>query len=148
MSVVELAPVAVTPAGDVRLEAPVGWVVAMGPPAVVHPAGWAGEPPAIVVSAESDGFAGDDLMLALVGAALGRLTDPLIVGAWAGRDEVEIVLAHRHRGLDVTTVERHFGPLGPRGVRWVVAMSVGHDETIGWLPLARRVVGSLSVVSG
>jgi hypothetical protein len=148
VSVVELAPVAVTPAGDVRLEAPVGWVVAMGPPAVVHPAGWAGEPPAIVVSAESDGFAGDDLMPALVGAALGRLTDPLIVGVLAGRGEVEIVVAHRHRGLDVTTVERHCRPPGQPGVPWVVAMSVGHDETIGWLPLARRVVASLSVASG
>jgi hypothetical protein len=148
VSVVELAPVAVTPAGDVRLHVPVGWVVAMGPPAVVHPAGWAGEPPAIVVSAESDGFAGDDLVLAVVDAALGRLTDPLIVGVLAGRGEVEIVVAHRHRGVDVTTVERHCRPLGPPGARWVVAMSVGHDETIGWLPLARRVVGSLSVVSG
>lgn len=55
--------------------------------------------------------------------------------------DVEIVVAHQHRGVDVTTVERHHCRPGP--VRWVVGFTLAHRDVPRWLPLARRVVASL-----
>jgi hypothetical protein len=56
--------------------------------------------------------------------------------------DVEIVVAHRHRGVDVTTVERHHRR---GGVRWVVAFTAAHADVPALLPLARRVVASLTI---
>jgi len=150
-----LTSVAVSPAGD-RLEVPDGWVAQTGPPTVVAPSSWVGEPPAIVVSAEHDELRGHALAAAVAHAAADRLVDPVIVSldligdAGQGPDveqagphpDVEIVVAHRHRGVDVTTVERHHR----RGcVRWVVAFTAAHADVPALLPLARRVVASLTI---
>jgi hypothetical protein len=159
-----LTSVAVSPAGD-RLEVPDGWVVQPGPPAVVAPSTWVGTPPAIVVSVEHDEMCGDALVAAVARAAADRLGDPVIVslevtgdagrgphvdeagcgphGGHAGQcPDVEIVVAHRHRGVDVTTVERHHRR---GGVRWVVAFTAAHADVPALLPLARRVVASLTI---
>jgi hypothetical protein len=141
-----LTSVAVSPAGD-RLEVPDGWVVQPGPPAVVAPSTWVGTPPAIVVSVEHDELRGPALASAVARAAVVRLADPVIVSldvigdAGHGTD-VEIVVAHRHRGVDVTTVERHHCH---GGVRRVVAFTVAHPDAPALLPLAQRVVASLTL---
>lgn len=141
-----LTSVAVSPAGD-RLEVPHGWVVQTGPPTVVTPSTWVGEPPAIVVSAERDELRGPALAAAVARAAADRLVDPVIVGLDLVGDVgqgpgVEIVVAHRHRGVDVTTVERHHR----RGdLRWVVAFTAAHADAPALLPLAQRVVASLTI---
>jgi hypothetical protein len=54
---------------------------------------------------------------------------------------VEIVVAHQHRGVDVTTVEAHHCRPGP--IRWVVGFTVAHPDVPHMLPLARRVAASL-----
>lgn len=61
------------------------------------------------------------------------------------RRDVQIVVAHRHRGVDVTTVERHHSH--PSGVRRVVGFTAAHPDVARLLPLADRVVGSLRVES-
>lgn len=144
---------------DVRLDVPVGWSVEVGPPTIAMPSAWPGEAPAIVVSVENDGLRGQTLAAAVAGAALTRLNDAVIVNlafvgetdvpdepdetGGAGRDDVEIVVAHRHRGVDLTTVERHHRRPGP--ARWVVGFTAAHPDVPRLLPLARRVVASLTV---
>lgn len=62
-------------------------------------------------------------------------------GADGHLDGVEIVVAHQYRGVDVTTVERHY--CGPGPVRWVVGFTLAHPDVPRCLPLARHVVASL-----
>lgn len=59
------------------------------------------------------------------------------------RRDVQIVVAHRHRGVDVTTVERHH--CHPSGPRWAIGFTAAHPDAAGLLPLAHRVVASLRV---
>ena len=136
---------AVDAAGDVVVDLPGDWVVEVGPPTVARPAGWSGVAPAVVVVVEPDVVRGDDLAAAVVGAALARLGDPVVVDVRCPGDDVEIVVAHRHWGVDVTTVERH-RCLGPRG-RWIVSCSVPDTDLAGWAGAAQRIVASLAVVS-
>jgi hypothetical protein len=143
--------------GRAWIDLPVGWAVDIGPPTVVAPPTWPGEPPAVVVSVEDDPPAGEELAAVLAVAAATRLTDPVVVslglvdrtgdgdGDGDGLRDVQIVVAHRHRGVDVTTVERHHCRPGP--VRWVVEFTVAHPDVAGLLPLAHRVVSSLRVES-
>lgn len=140
--------------GAARIDLPVGWTVDAGPPTVATPPTWPGEPPAVVVSVEEDALAGAELAAALAAAAATRLADPVIVslglvgraGEGDGADlrDVQIVVAHRHRGVDVTTVERHH--CRPTA-RWVVGCTVAHPDVAALLPFAQRVVSSLRVAS-
>lgn len=149
---VELESVAVAIDGHTaRLDLPVGWLVEAGPPVVARPPSWDGEPPGVVVSIERDTLCGDMLATALADAALSRLGDSVIVSLTfhagcsddGGRQlrDVEVVVAHQHRGVDVTTVERHH--CRPGSVRWVVGFTVAHPDVPRWLPLARHVVARL-----
>jgi hypothetical protein len=130
-----------------RLDLPPGWTVAVGPPTIAAPPAWDGGPPAVVVTVEHDDLSGERLATAVASAAATRLTDAVVVSlalvdrARAGPDDVEIVVAHRHRGVDVTTVERHHCRTGP--ARWVVGFTMAHAQVPQLLPLARRVVASL-----
>ena len=140
-----LAARAVDASGEVVVDLPAGWVVEVGPPTVARPAGWSGVAPAVVVAVEPDVVRGDELAAAVVEAALARLADPVVVEVRCRGDDVEIVVAHRHWGVDVTTVERH-RCLGPRG-RWVVSCSVPDADLAGWAGAAPRIVASLAVRS-
>jgi hypothetical protein len=143
--------------GAARIDLPVGWAIDTGPPTVATPRTWPGEPPAVVVSVEDDALAGEELAAALAAAAATRLTDPVVVslglvdragagdGDGDGRRDVQIIVAHRHRGVDVTTVERHH--CHPPRARWVVGFTVAHPDVAGLLPLAHRVTSSLRVES-
>jgi hypothetical protein len=159
---VGLESVALTIAGHTaRLDLPVGWLLDPGPPVVAIPPSWDGDLPGVVVSIEHDAVRGEALAAAVTAAALSRLGDPVIVsmtlhGSHAGSDDsardddhngadVEIVVAHQHRGVDVTTVERHHCRPGP--VRWVVGFTLAHPDVPRLLPLARRVVASLRTTS-
>jgi hypothetical protein len=146
----ELRPVAVAAGGHATLLLPDGWHVETGPPALARPETWHGEPPGVVVSVERDGTRGDELAELVCRAALSRLADPVVVhlgrgGADANVEAVEIVVAHQHRGVDVTTVERHW--CFPDGVRWVVGFTATHADMPALLPLAHRVVASLDVAA-
>ena len=138
-ALVEVAP-------GVRLALPDGWVVVTaGPPLVAQPpaAAWAGERPSVVVSHEADDLAGDALAAALARVAVERLADPVVVDlAVATSGAVELVVAHRHRGVDVTTVERHHPTPGGR---WVVGFTCADGDAPAAFPLARRVVAGLEV---
>jgi hypothetical protein len=149
--------------GAAWIDLPVGWVVETGPPTVAVPRSWSGEPPVVVVSVDDGALAGEALASALAAAAATRLADPVILslglvdrdeaGARDGdgdgdgddRCDVQIVVAHRHRGVDVTTVERHH--CHPPRARWVVGFTVAHPDVAGLLPLAHRVASSLRVES-
>lgn len=61
--------------------------------------------------------------------------------AVAELDDVEIVVAHQHRGVAVTTVERHH--CAPGRIRWVVGFTLADPDVPRLLPLAREVVASL-----
>ncbi len=164
--IVELESVAITiDAHTAHLDLPTGWRVEPGPPVVAMPPSWDGEPPGVAISIERDALCGDMLATALIDAALCRLGDPVVVSATlhsscsdddpdivldhdpdrVARDDevrdVEVVVAHQHRGIDVTTIERHH--CRPGQVRWVVGFTVAHPDVVRWLPLARRVVASL-----
>ena len=131
--------------GDVLLDLPVSWVVEVGPPTVARPADANGMTPTVVVAVDPDEMRGDELAAGIVGAALERLADPLVVDVRCLEDDVEVVVAHRHGGADVTTVERH-RCLGVRG-RWVVACTVADRDLVDSWRLAHQVVGSLAVRS-
>ena len=131
--------------GDVLLDLPISWVVEVGPPTVARPADGSRMTPTVVVAVDPDEMRGDELAAGIVGAALERLADPLVVGVRCLTDDVEVVVAHRHRGADVTTVERHHC-LGARG-RWVVACTVADRDLVDSWGFAQQVVGSLAVRS-
>ena len=133
-------------APGVRLALPDGWVVVRaGPPLVARPpaAAWAGERPSVVVSHEPDDLAGDELAAALARVTVERLADPVVVDlAVAAGGAVELVVAHHHRGVDVTTVEHHHPSPGGR---WVVGFTCADVDAPAAFPLARRVVAGLEV---
>jgi hypothetical protein len=145
-------PVAV---GDgVTLDVPEGWVVqagtkagAEGSPLVVRPPAWArpDEAPAIVVAHVEDRLTGARLA-ADVATAVDGLTDPLVLHLGVTPDDgIDVVVAHRNLGVDVTTIERHH--VRPDGGRWVVAFTATARDLgeLGDLaPLMHRVVASLS----
>lgn len=156
---VELEPVALAIAGHTaQIDLPVGWPIDPGPPVVAVPTSWDGEPPGIAVSIEHDALQGEALAAAVAEAALSRLADPVIVsltlhgtiaegGGRIDTDpgnqarDVEIVVAHQHRGVAVTTVERHH--CAPGRIRWVVGFTLADPDVPRLLPLAREVVASL-----
>ncbi len=139
--------------GAARIDLPVGWTVETGPPTIATPRTWTGEPPAVVVSVEDDALAGEELAATLAVAAVTRLGDPVVVslglvgrpgdGDGADPRDVEMVVAHRHRGVDVTTVERHH--CHPPDPRWVAGFTMAHPDVARMLPLAHDVVSSLRV---
>jgi hypothetical protein len=151
----DLRPVVVDRHGRVTVALPAGWRVDVGPPTVAIPAAWRGEPPGVVVTMQRDGVRGDDLAELVCRSALSRLADPVIVDVGRPRrdtegddsesDDVEILVAHQHLGLDVTTVERHH--CRPDGGRWVVAFTMCDTDLPALLPLASRVVASLAVAA-
>jgi hypothetical protein len=144
----ELRPVAVDGDGHTTLLLPEGWRVEPGPPSLAWPETWHGEPPGVVVSVERDGTRGNDLAELVCRGALTRLADPVVVHLGRGGDQqqdVEVVVAHRHRGVDVITVERH--RCFTDRVRWVVGFTATHADMPGLLPLAHRVVASLAVAA-
>jgi hypothetical protein len=122
---------------------------------VAVPAAWRGVPPGLVVTVQRDGVRGDDLAELVCRSALSRLADPVIVHLGRPRHntegddtesgDVEIVVAHQHGGLDVTTVEGHH--CRPDGGRWVVAFTMCDTDLPALLPLASRVVASLAVAA-
>lgn len=143
-SPLRLRAVVVDPERGVRVGVPEGWVVEMGPPVVVQPAAWDGEPPAVVVSAAADDLRGERLAEAVAYLAATRLTDPVVIDvAIAPAGDVEIVVAHRSRGVDVTTVERHHS--GPDGWRWVVGFTAADADVVDLAPVMQQVVGSLAL---
>ena len=128
-----------------QLDLPVGWTVAPGPPLAAMPVAWNGEPPGVVVSIERDALRGDALAAVVAEAALTRLADPVVVSL-ALHDpshdgDVEVIVAHQHRGVDVTTVERHHCHPGP--IRWVVGCTIAHHDVPRMLPFVRRIAASL-----
>jgi hypothetical protein len=137
--------------GPVRLDLPEGWVVtpdvpvtATERPVVVQPEAWDGEPPGVVVSLARDGLQGARLAAVVTHVAATRLDDPVVVDvAVHERGDVEIVVAHRSRGVDVTTVERHH--CRPDGARWVVGFTAADVDLVDLAPVVPRVVGSLRV---
>jgi hypothetical protein len=131
--------------GDVLLDLPVSWVVEAGPPTVARPADGNGITPTVVVAVDPDEVRGEELAAGIVGAALEQLADPVVVRVRCLADDVEVVVAHRHGGADVTTVERHHC-LGTRG-RWVVACTVADRDLVDSWEFAQQVVGSLAVGS-
>jgi hypothetical protein len=142
----ELERVAVDTGGRATLALPAGWTVDVGPPTVAQPRSWDGEPPGVAVSVERDDLCGDALAALVLSAALTRLADPLVVALDRIDDDVRVVVAHRHRGVDVTTVERHHRPT-PASARWVVAFTAADGDVPALLPLAHRVTGSLALAA-
>jgi hypothetical protein len=118
---------------------------------VIRPPSWPqpDEAPAIVVAHVEDGLTGARLA-ADVAVAVDRLTDPLVVHLGVTPDDgIDVVVAHRSLGVDVTTIERHH--VRPGGGRWVVAFTATTRDLadLGDLgPLMRRVVGSLTGPAG
>jgi hypothetical protein len=137
--------------GPVRLDLPEGWVVAPEVPVatpewpvVAQPEVWDGEPPAVVVSRQRDGLQGARLGAVVTHVAATRLEDPVVVDvAVHDAGDVEIVVAHRSRGVDVTTVEHHH--CRPDGTRWVVGFTAADADLVDLAPVVPRVVGSLRV---
>ena len=127
----------------VFVDLPAAWVVEAGPPAVARPAARDGVAPATVVGFDGGDVRGDELAAGVVTAALGRLADPVAVDVRRTGDGVDLVVAHRLWGVDVTTFERHH--CLPSG-RWVVACTVPDADLGDWAAVARRIVRSLVVV--
>ena len=130
-----------------RIAVPAGWVVDAGPPLVAQPVAWRATPPGLVVTWARDDTERDAAALAAavaehVGAAL---ADPLLVEVVATGDDVTVVVAHRHRGVDVTTVERHHPR--PGGSRWITSFTCADADLPDLLPTALRVVASFAVGS-
>lgn len=133
----------VTVDGAVTLDVPDGWrAVTEGRPAVLMPAEWDGEPPAVVALREDDRLFGTELAAALLGTVVARLADSVVVDIGLdpeGRN-VELLVAHRHRGVAVTTLERHHCA-GDH--RWVVAVTATDDDWVLLWDMAGAVVASL-----
>jgi hypothetical protein len=127
--------------GTVLVDLPDGWRIERGPPLVAHPRTWVGEPPAVVVVDANDGLTGERLAATIAHTAATRLGDPLIVDLGIVDDGVEIVVAHRSQGVDVTTIERHHCRSGGR--RWVVTFTAVDADAVALAPLMHHVVASL-----
>ncbi len=131
--------------GGAWVAVPAGWVVDAGPPLVAQPVAWSATPPGLVVTWARDDTDRDAAALAAAVAeqAAAVLADPLVVEVAATDDDVTVVVAHRHRGVDVTTVERHH--LGPGGSRWITSFTCADADLPDLLPTAFRVVASFAV---
>ena len=131
--------------GGAWIAVPAGWVVDAGPPLVAQPVAWSATPPGLVVTWARDDTDRDAAALAAAVAeqAGATLADPLVVEVAATDDDVTVVVAHRHRGVDVTTVERHHRR--PGGSRWITSFTCADADLPDLLPTALRVVASLTV---
>lgn len=122
---------------------PRGWSTEVGPPFVATPATWSGPPPAIVVASHpGESLSGADLATRVARLAVTTLADPVVVDLVRHGDDVEIVVAHRHRGVDVTTVERH--RCRPGEPRWTVGFTAADTDLPALAPVMHHVVASLS----
>ena len=141
----DLLDVELAEAGAARIAVPVGWVVDAGPPLVAQPAAWTATPPGLVVTWAREDTDRDATALAAAVAeqAGAALADALVVEVVATDDDVTVVVAHRHRGVDVTTVERHLPR--PGGSRWITSFTCADPDLPELLPTALRVVASLAV---
>jgi hypothetical protein len=143
MSAAELPMRRVTVEDVCTVEIPEAWAILRSQPTVVMPKRWDGEPPAVVVQHEDDSLRGAALAGAIL-QSVQRLDDAVVLDirldeSWR---DVELLVAHRSRGVAVTTLERHHCQAAGR---WVVAFSATDGDWVDLVPVASRVVASVEV---